>query len=117
MTALELVTILMGVLALAAAMALAVVCLRLAVLARRLSRAVDAFEEEAIPAVQQLRRVAESAVDDVARVEALLDLSETIGSRVDSASDATYRALTAPIIKGLAVASGTKRAADRLRGS
>lgn len=117
MTALELVTILMGVLALAAAMALAVACVRVALLARRLDRAVTAFESEAVPAAEQIRRVADAAVDDVARVEALLDLSETIGTRVDSASEATYRVLTSPIIKGLAVASGTRRAAERLRGS
>lgn len=117
MTALELLTVLMGVLALAAAMALAVACLRLAQLARRLARVTREFEEQAVPAAREIRRVAESAVDDVARVEALLDLSETIGARVDSASEATYRVLTAPIIKGLAVASGTRRAAERLRGS
>lgn len=117
MTALELLTVLLAVLALIASMALSVVCYRLRALARELSRAVEAFEEEAIPAVAQLRRVAEAATDDVARVEALLDVSESIGTRVDSASEATYRALTSPIIKGFALASGTKRAAERLRGS
>lgn len=117
MTAFELLTVLMAVLAFAAAMGLAIACFRLTVLAGRLSRAVDTFEDEALGAARQLRRVADSAVDDVADIEALLELSRSIGSRVDSASDATYRVLTSPIIKGLAVASGTRRAAERLRGS
>lgn len=117
MTALELLTVLFAVLALLLAMGLAVVCYRLALLVRRLGRALDEFQSEALTAAAQITRVADAAVDDVARVEALLDLSESIGARVDSASEATYRALTSPIIKGLALASGTRRAAERLRGS
>lgn len=117
MTALELLTMLLAMLALVAAMTLSIVSYRLTSLVRELSRAVEAFEEEAVPAAAQLRRVADAAVDDIARVEALLDVSESIGARVDSASEATYRVLTSPIIKGFALASGTKRAAERLRGS
>ena len=117
MSALELLTVIISVLALLAAMVMAILCFRLRGLAVDLAAAVEAFEAEAIPAAEQLRMVAESAVHDVARVEALLDLSESIGTRVDSATDATYRALTSPIIKGVAIASGTRRAAGRLRGS
>lgn len=117
MTALELLTILLSVLALFAAMALAVVAYRLLTVTKRLSLAVQAFEAQVIPAAAELRRVADAAIGDVARVEALLELSESIGTRVDSASEATYRALTSPVIKGVALVSGTKRAAERLRGS
>lgn len=117
MTALELLTVLFAVLALGAATCLSILCYRIHSLSKKLASALDDFCNEAIPAAIQIRSVAEAAVHDVAKVEALLDLSESIGTRVDSASEATYRALTSPIIKGFAIASGTKRAAERLRGS
>lgn len=116
MDAVDLITVLCGVLALAVAAALALVCARLARAVRALERATAAFEDEAVPAVQQLRSAAERAVGDVDRLDDLLDVATAVGERVDTATEATYRALTSPVIKGVALASGTRRAAQRLRG-
>jgi hypothetical protein len=116
MSAVDLVTVLCGVLALAAAGVLTVASARLLRAARELSEARAAFEAEALPAVEELRAAAERAAVEVERVDELVELAGSIGGRLDAATEATYRALTAPVIKGQALASGTRRAASRLRG-
>ncbi len=49
------------------------------------------------------------------RVDDLLGTAESIGGTVDSASRLAYLAFSNPVIKGLAVASGTGRAARSFR--
>jgi hypothetical protein len=39
-----------------------------------------------------------------------------VTERVDSASAAAYRTLATPVVKALAVGTGTRRAVQRLRG-
>lgn len=117
MDALDLLTVLCGVLALGAAATLSVASSRLLRAARSLEHASSAFEREALPAVQELRAAAGEAAAEVERIDALVEVAGAIGDRVDTATEATYRALTSPVIKGVALASGTRRAARRLRGS
>lgn len=117
MSALDLLTVLCGVVALAAAGVLSVASSRMLRAARELEAARDAFVAEAVPAVEELRDAAARAADEVERVDELVELAGAIGERLDSATEATYRALTTPVIKGQALASGTRRAASRLRGS
>lgn len=87
---------------------------RLTDAARDLEAAARTFRESAEPLVSELSTSAERAAGEVERVEHLLDLSAGIGQRVEGATGATYRALTTPVIKGAAVAEGTRRAARRL---
>lgn len=117
MDALDLLTVLCGVLALGAATALTLACSRLLRAARSLETAAAAFDAAAVPAVEELRAAAHHAVGEVDRIDALVELAGSIGERVDTATEATYRALTSPVIKGVALASGTRRAAQRLRGT
>ncbi len=116
MDALELVTVLCAVLALAMSAAFAVLCSRVLHAARSLEDATRAFDEVATPAVEQLSLAAARATDEVDRLEDLLDVATAVGERVDTATEATYRALTSPVIKGVALASGTRRAVGGLRG-
>lgn len=116
MDALDLLTVLCGVLALGAAVALALASARLLGAARSLEAAAAEFERAAVPAVEELRAAAHFAVGEVDRIDALVEVAGSIGERVDTATEATYRALTSPVIKGVAFASGTRRAAQRLRG-
>ena len=116
MDALDLLTVLCGVLALGAAVSLALASARLLRAARSLEAAAAAFDESAVPAVEELRAAARFAVGEVDRIDALVEVAGSIGERVDTATEATYRALTSPVIKGVALASGTRRAAQRLRG-
>ncbi len=116
MTALELLTVLCGVLALGVAATLAVLCARVARAAQALESAARAFQDAALPALEDLVAATDRAVGEVDRMDDLLTVAGSIGERVDSATEVTYRALTSPVIKGVAIASGTRRAARRLRG-
>ncbi|MEI2697997.1 MAG: hypothetical protein V9E94_06520 [Microthrixaceae bacterium] len=116
MTALDLLTVLCGVLAIGAAVVLSLVSARLLRAVGDLDRATAAFEEEAVPAMVELRDAVQGAVAEVDRIDELVQIAGSIGGRVDTATEATYRALTSPVIKGVAIASGTRRAARRLRG-
>jgi hypothetical protein len=116
MTALDLLTVLCAVLALGAAATLSVMASRAARAAKELEAATRQFTEQAIPAIDELRVAATRATSEVDRVDDLLEVAGSIGGRVDAATEATYRALTSPMIKGVAFASGTRRAAARLRG-
>jgi hypothetical protein len=116
MSAVDLVTLLCAVLALCFAFALAVLAGRVLRSVQALNAATELFLAEAVPAVQELRDAASRASSEVDRIDDLLEVAGAIGDRVDSATEATYRALTSPVIKSVALASGTRRAARRLRG-
>ncbi|MCP4434939.1 MAG: hypothetical protein GY812_05465 [Actinomycetia bacterium] len=105
------------------ALALVAVCIAFFAAARRLGAAADAlavateeFSDAARPLVADLAGSADRAASEVDRVEHLLDLSTGIAERVDGTTGATYRAITSPVIKGAALAEGTRRAARRLGG-
>jgi hypothetical protein len=106
MDALDLLTVLCGVLALGAAVALALASSRLLRAATSLEDAARAFDEAAVPAVESCA-AAGHAMDEIERIDALVEVAGSIGERVDTATEATYRALTSPVIKGVALASGT----------
>ena len=111
----DLLVVIVAVVALGLAVTCAVLAVRLAVALRSVQRAAEAFQDEAVPAVAELRGAVRRATQQVDRVEDLVDVATAIGDRVDAATDVTYRALTSPVIKGVAIASGTRRAARRLR--
>lgn len=120
MSALDLVAVVAAVLG---AIALAGGCVaffaaaaRLRGAAEELEAASEAFRAAAEPLVEELAASAERAAGEVDRVEHLLDLSTGIAERVDGTTGATYRAITTPVIKGAALAEGTRRAARRLGG-
>ena len=50
------------------------------------------------------------------RVDAIVSGAERVGGRVDAASDLAYRTFTNPVVKAMAVGTGTKRAVQRLAG-
>jgi hypothetical protein len=122
MSALDLVVILLGVVALGAAVAMALTTVRMRRAADEVERSVREldevrvrFEAEAAAALEELHVTVLRAGHQVDEVEALVDVANAIGGRVDSATEVTYRALTSPVIKTVALASGTRRAARRLR--
>lgn len=122
MSAADLVVILLGVLALGAVVALTTTTARMRRAAADMERSVEeldavrvAFEAEAAAALHELHRTVVRAGTQVDEVEALVDVANAIGERVDTATEVTYRALTSPVIKTVALASGTRRAARRLR--
>jgi len=82
---------------------------------RSLRTTVDEFRREALPIMGELRTTVGTANAELLRVDNLLTTAESVGSTVDSASRLAYLAFSNPVIKVLALATGTGRAARRLR--
>ncbi|MBV6507057.1 MAG: hypothetical protein JJLCMIEE_00094 [Acidimicrobiales bacterium] len=117
MTAGELAGVLVGTATLVLAAVLAVLCWSLLRAARELRHATAEFRLQARAHLAELAAISSSARDEVHRVDDLITTAESIGHTVDAASQLTYRALSNPVIKTMALAAGTQRAARRLRRS
>ena len=66
-------------------------------------------------AVEELGDTVRSANVEIERLGGVLGTAESIGGTVDSASRLAYLAMSNPVIKVMAVATGTGRAARRFR--
>lgn len=78
---------------------------------------LDSFGAATRPLVSDLRDAVDEARDDLDRFDAVLGSAEAITTRVEGASRVARAALSTPVIKTVALASGTQRAARRLRRS
>jgi hypothetical protein len=72
---------------------------------------------ETRPLLADLRQSVDHARGDLDRFDRVLGSAEAISANVEGASRVARAALSAPIIKTVALASGTRRAARRLRRS
>lgn len=98
-----------------AVVALLYVMQRVLVTLRDVRDALDRVANEAMPAVEHLGEAVADANAELARVHDLVGSAESISATVDATSKLAYRALSAPVIKTVAVTSGASRAARRLR--
>lgn len=76
---------------------------------------VSQLRSETMPVMVELGETVRTANAELERVDDLLGTAETISGTVDSASRLAYLAFSNPVIKALALASGTSRAASRFR--
>lgn len=113
----DLAAVLVSVGAAVAVGALLVAVLVLVRAGRKLSAAARALEAEQAALVHELRVAVADTEVEVERLDALLGAAESITTTVDSASKLAYRAVSNPVIKTVAFASGTSRAAKRLRNT
>ena len=88
---------------------------RLLVVLRRVTQVLDSICDEALPLVEHLSASVEDANAQLERVNRLVGSAESISATVDATSKLAYRALSAPVIKTVAVTSGASRAAKRMR--
>lgn len=95
---------------------LAVVLLRVLDTLRELRVAVEQLRAETRPLIADLQASVADARDDLERFDRVLGSAEAISASVEGASRVARIALSAPVIKTVALASGTSRAARRLRG-
>ena len=95
---------------------LVVMIVRLDRAARDLRDAAADFRREAQPALEELRVAVRAADFELDRVDAIVTGAEMVTGRVDAASDLAYRTFTSPVVKALAVGTGTRRAVARLKG-
>lgn len=77
--------------------------------------AVDDVRRVTVPLLTDLHSAVRKADADLGRVEGLLGNAESISGTVDSASRLAYTAFSSPMVKMIALASGTSRAFGRLR--
>ena len=115
MTAGELAIVLGTVLCSLGFAALIVVLVRVLDTLRSLRTEVDSLRAETQPLLAELRSSVDEARDDLERFDRVLGSAEAISANVQGASRVARVALSAPVIKTVALASGTSRAARRLR--
>lgn len=124
MTAGDLAILLAAVLLALGFAALIVVLLRVLDTLRSLRLEVDSLRRETGPLLAELRATTdearyavEVAREDLDRFDRVLGSAEAISDAVAHTGKATRMALSAPLIKLTALASGTSRATKRLRRS
>lgn len=122
MTAGDLAVVLAAVLCSVGFAALIVVLLRVLDATRSLRDEVTALRQETHPLLAELRAStadAKSAVvearEDLERFDRVLGSAEAISGAVAGGSRVARAALSAPVIKTAALATGTSRAVNRLR--
>jgi uncharacterized protein YlxW (UPF0749 family) len=82
---------------------------------RRLERGLEALRAEAVPLVHEARQAVDHASAGMARVESVLEDTESVTATVDSASRLAQRAFANPVVKLLAIRAGTAGGLRRLR--
>ncbi len=99
-------------------LAVAAVTLVLATLVRAVNdarAAVQALRDATEPLVAELASLTDQAAQDFTRVDDLIGSAEALAAAVDSAARVGYLTVGRPVIKTVALAKGTSRAARRLR--
>ncbi|MFZ8999062.1 MAG: hypothetical protein ACO225_14590 [Ilumatobacteraceae bacterium] len=124
MTAGDLAVTLAAVLCAVGFAALVVVLLRVVDSLGVLEREMVALRAETGPLLEELRRstaearsTVEAARDDLERFDRVLGSAEAITEAVEGSGRVVRTALSAPVIKVAGVATGTRRAWRRLRGT
>ncbi len=74
------------------------------------------LQQDALPAVDELRDAVTTTTAHVERVDRLITAAESVEAHVDAASRIAYRTISSPVVKTVAFGSGVKKATQRLRG-
>jgi hypothetical protein len=115
MSAGDLAVVLAAVLCALGFAALVLVLARVLQALREIRAEVVSLRAETQPLLADLATAVEDARDDLDRFDRVLGSAEAISANVAGASRVTRMALSTPVIKTVALASGTTRAASRLR--
>jgi hypothetical protein len=83
---------------------------------RALREVATLLRTETVPVLDDMHDTIEAANYEIMRLDGLVTTAESVTGTVDSASRLAYIAMANPVIKGVAFASGTAKAARRLRG-
>ena len=117
MSGTDVVLVALTVVCLLAVAALAVTVVQLRVGVRQLRGELARFHDTAVPAAVDLASSAQLAAHQVERLENLIDVASSVTDTMDSATAATVRVLSNPVIKTAAIARGTRKAARRLKSA
>jgi len=102
---------------LAAAVAIALVTASLLRTARELRDELRDFRKRSDEALEELSETVDLARGDLARVDDLIGSAEALAATVDGVAKVGYLTVGKPVIKTVALAKGTSRAARRMRGT
>jgi hypothetical protein len=114
-SATELAAVIVAVASVTAVVLLAVALIALTRTLRALREVATLVRTESLPVLNDLHDTVRSANDELERFDRLVSTAESVTGTVDSASRLAYLAMANPVIKGVAFASGTAKAARRLR--
>jgi hypothetical protein len=115
MSATELAALIVAVCSVATVVLLAVALVALARTLKALREVANLMRTETVPVLEDLRDTTEAANYELQRFDNLVTTAESVTGTVDNASKLAYVAMANPVIKGVAFASGTAKAARRLR--
>ena len=76
---------------------------------------IEQVRRETLPVVDELHRTVTTANAELQRLDPLLESASSVSATVDSASHLAYLAFSNPLIKVMALATGTAKAAKALR--
>jgi len=76
---------------------------------------IEQFRRETLPVVDELHRTVTTANAELERLDVFLDSATSVTATVDSASHLAYLAFSNPLIKVMALATGTAKAARALK--
>lgn len=83
--------------------------------ALRMRSEVERLAAQSDAIVASMQAALADASAEVERVEDLLSAAEAVGERVDAASRFAVRTVTGPVVRVMALGSGTRRAVARMR--
>ena len=96
---------------------LVVMIVRLDRTTREVREAAAEFRRESGAALRELREAVRAADYELDRVDAIVSGAVRVTDRVDAASALADKVITSPVVKAMAVGTGTRRAVQRLRGA
>jgi hypothetical protein len=114
-TATELAALIVAIASVVAVVLLAMALASITKTLKAVRGTVELLRTETIPVVADLGDTVRSANAELERLGEVLGTAQSIGGTVDSASRLAYLAFSNPLIKTMALASGTSRAARRFR--
>jgi uncharacterized protein YoxC len=82
---------------------------------RELRKTVASLRDESLTLADAMRSTLHDAQGEVDRVDSLLTAAEAVGDRMDSASRIVSKTVTNPVVKVMALGTGTKKAVRRIR--
>ncbi len=115
MSAEELAALIVAIASVVAVVLLAVALVSITKTLKAVRDTVELLRTETVPVMAELGETVRNANAELERLDGVLGTAESIGGTVDSASRLAYLAFSNPVIKTLALASGTGRAARRFR--
>jgi hypothetical protein len=116
MSGTDLAAVIVAISSVAAVVLLAVATTALVRTLKALREVAGLLRTETVPVLEELRDTVDAANHEIVRLDRLVTTAESVTGTVDSASRLAYIAMANPVIKGVAFASGTAKAARRLRG-